>query len=458
MFSSIRVKLTLWYIGILATLITVFALIGYSLFVSALRENTDETLSQMARTLTSSIQGEEHDEESERSSDEHVQERLNEFRFRDYQFVVLTPANKMVATTSQYDQSLVQGSVGNDEQYGAFSIEGSTLRVYLSSFRVDNHNYKLYTIHSLADESALASRIRQAFLLTGPLLLVFAGLGGFLLARTSLRPIAEIGERAKKISSANLSERLPVINPKDEIGSMAIVFNDLLDRLDRDFDRQKRFMADASHELRTPVAIIRGESEVALSKDSRTADDYQQSLAIVQDESKRLTKIVDDLFALARADSGEIRPDMRPVYVDEIVSDCVRAIRTLADERDIKIDLSAKEMPLKGDETLLRRLFLNLLDNAVKYNIRGGSIRIRVERNEVVISNTGEAIPEAEEAAIFDRFYRVERARTQRRETIMGGAGLGLSIAKQIAELHGASLQYSRNDNDETVFTVVFPY
>ena len=265
-----------------------------------------------------------------------------------------------------------------------------------------------------------------------------------------------MGDRAKRISAANLHERLPITNAKDELGNLAIVFNELLDRLDIEFDRQRRFMADASHELRTPLAIIRGESEVALLKETRTSDEYQKSLRIVNDESQRLTKIVEDLFTLARADSGELKASLRELYLDELVADCVRSIRTLADKRNINIEFNGEETQIKGDETLLRRLFLNLLDNAVKYNVDGGKIKINVADNAVIISNTGDEIPKDQQGSIFDRFYRIERSRSHKNETTMSGAGLGLSIAKWIADLHHAKINLVSSDKDGNVFSIEF--
>ncbi len=456
MFSSIRVKLTLWYICVLALIVAAFALITYSSFVSVLRQETDENLMEMAQTLSASIKAEQNNGEPQPKPDEIVKESLAEFRFRDYQFAVFTNDDRFIGSTTESDLPPGLASI-DKEKFGDVSVNGTTFRTHVLPFHVESHNYKLYVLHSLEDEIALDARIRRTFYLIAPLLLLFAGLGGYFLVGESLKPIAAIGERAKRISAANLHERLPIANAKDEIGNLAIVFNELLDRLDVEFDRQRRFMADASHELRTPLAIIRGESEVALSKDSRSSTDYQESLHVVNDESKRLSKIVEDLFTLARADSGKLKANLDNLYLDELVSDCVRLIRTLADKRNLTIDFNGEETQIKGDEALLRRLFLNLLDNAVKYNIDGGSIKIDVGQNTVTISNTGDEIPEDQQESIFDRFYRVEKSRTQTNETITSGAGLGLSIAKRIAELHQATLEYSRNDTGENIFSIKFP-
>lgn len=456
MFSSIRVKLTLWYICVLALIVGVFALITYWSFVSVLRQETDENLTEMAQTLSMSIKAEQNNGEPQRKSDELVKESLDEFRFRDYQFAVFTNDDRFIASTMESKLPSDLRSI-DKENFGNVSINDKSFRTHVLPFHVESHNYKLYVFHSLEDEIALDARIRSTFYLIAPLLLLFAGLGGYFLVRESLKPIAAIGEQAKRISAANLHERLPIANAKDEIGNLAIVFNELIDRLDVEFDRQRRFMADASHELRTPLAIIRGESEVALSKDSRSSNDYLESLKVVNDESKRLSKIVEDLFTLARADSGNLKAQLDTLYLDELVSDCVRLIRTLADKRNLTIEFNGDETQIKGDEALLRRLFLNLLDNAVKYNIDGGSIKINVGENLVTISNTGDEIPADQQKSIFDRFYRVEKSRTQTNATITSGAGLGLSIAKRIAELHEAKLEYSRNDTGENIFSIIFP-
>lgn len=458
MFSSIRVKLTFWYICVLALIIVAFSVATYSVFVNSLQKETDENLTEMAKTLDASVSSNRDEDEIELTTDDLVKEALDEFRFRDFLFAVFTNDDKLIAKTTEIELPSDLRSAIDQEGFGNISLGGQTSRVFLTPFHMDENNYKLYVFHSTGDQIALEGRLRRVFYLIAPLLLLIAGIGGYFLARASLKPIATMGDRAKRITAANLDERLPIKNAKDELGNLAIVFNELLDRLDIEFDRQRRFMADASHELRTPLAIIRGESEVALLKETRTSAEYQESLRIVNDESRRLTKIVDDLFTLARADSGELKANLRELYLDELVADCVRSIRSLADKRKITIDFNGEETQVKGDEVLLRRLFLNIIDNAVKYNIDGGKIKINVAENAVEVSNTGEGIPEDEQYLIFERFYRVEKSRLQKNETMMSGAGLGLSIAKWIADLHRAELKYSRNGDGENIFKITFPH
>ena len=455
MFSSIRIRLTLWYICVLALVIIAFATVTYSLLVNALKKETDENLTELAQTISDSIKADQSDDEIERTPNGLVTDALDEFRFRDYQFALFTNDDKFISKTTETDLPPDIGSATDPDRFGNINIDGQPFRVFLMLFHVEDHNYKLYAFHSLDDQIALEDRIRHIFYLVAPLLLLLAGMGGYFLARKSLKPIAEMGQQAKLISATN-HERLPITNAEDELGNLAITFNELLDRLDIEFDRQQRFMADASHELRTPLAIIRGESEVALSKNTRTSEEYQESLRVVNEEGKRLTKIVEDLLTLARADSGELKTRLRELYLDELIADCVRSIRTLADKRNITIEFKSDETQIKGDETLLRRLFLNLIDNAVKYNIDGGKIKIDVAHNEVTISNTGDEIPTDQQNLIFDRFFRIEKSRTHKDETMTSGAGLGLSIAKWIADLHNAHLEYSRSHDGENIFTITF--
>ncbi len=457
MLRSIRVRLTLWYILILALVLAAVAVITYSLFVRVLEDEMRINISEMADDLVTAVNQAPIEKRGIASAEPTVEKALREFNFRDYRFVVINDKGKVIGQTLDEEMPAAIADQGEEKGFARVTIGDEILSVGWRPFHLDGHTFRLYVFFPLEDQLATERRIRNIFLIGAPVLLLLAGVGGYFLARQSLRPIAVMGERAKHIGAENLHERLPVANPDDEVGNLAVLFNQLLDRLDREFERQRRFMADASHELRTPLAIVRGESEVALQNDHRGIEEYKESLRIVNDEGKRLTKIVDDLFTLARADGGESKVSLADIPMDEIAEDCVTSIRTLAKRKRIKLNFESVPATIRGDEALLRRLFLNLLDNAVKYNLDRGSISVRTDENSFEARNTGPAIPEDQHELIFERFFRVDKAHARRAETLTSGAGLGLSIAKWIAEVHGAQLTYTRSEADENIFLVIFP-
>jgi two-component system OmpR family sensor kinase len=235
----------------------------------------------------------------------------------------------------------------------------------------------------------------------------------------------------------------------------------LLERLEETFERQRRFISDASHELRTPVAILRGESEVTLSRPDRSSEEYRESLAILRDESLRLTHIIEDLFTLTRADAGQYPLSLREIYLDELAGEVLHQTRSLVVPKRIALTSSIEpDLPFRGDEALLRRLLLNLLENAIKYTPEGGSIQLRCAREgnqyAVSITDSGSGVPPELHASIFERFFRVDKARS-RADNETGGAGLGLSIARWIAEAHHGQLNLARSDSTGSTFTATFP-
>ena len=453
MFDSIRTKLTLWYAGVLAFLVIGFAAITYISVDRILTRETDENLLAMSKNFASAVSSEQANEDDKLSENEAIEEAIKEFKFQDFQIFVFSNDGKLIAKTSAVNFP----DAFPDDSYTTFQFHNQTFRVFSTPLKFADSNYKLMIYRDLAEQSEIKNRLAYIFLMIVPIVLLPAVWFGYLLAKRSLKPVAEISRQAKTISANNLHSRLSVKNERDEIGSLASVFNDLLGRLENSFEQQRRFMADASHELRTPLVIVRGESEVALSKEDRPRKDLRESLAIVNDESKRLTKIVEDLFTLSRADAGQYKTNFKQVYLDEILSDCVRNIRVLAEKRKISINLLITETEISGDEQLLRRLFLNLLDNAVKYNRESGKLTVNLSNNIVTISDTGFGIVKDEQAKIFERFYRTDKSRTRGEESNTSGAGLGLSIAKWIAELHQAELKLAKSDESGSTFSIIFP-
>ena len=270
-----------------------------------------------------------------------------------------------------------------------------------------------------------------------------------------------MSEQARRIGADNLDARLSVRNPDDELGHLAGSFNGLLDRLNASFDRQKRFVADASHELRTPVAILCGETEVALAKEDRSQQEYRETLRILADESKRLKRIVEDLFTLARADAGQYPLSYTDFYLDELAAECAKNVRTLAAAKQITLACEAGgEALIRADESLVRRMLLNLLDNAIKYTQPGGSVSVRVAHRDgmydLSVIDTGPGIPADLRSRIFERFFRVDKARS-REEQDGSGAGLGLSIGAWIATAHSGNLGLIRSGSEGSTFTATLP-
>jgi heavy metal sensor kinase len=474
-----RVKLTVWYTGVLALMLIIFAVSLYFYLARATRQRTDDALLDTANSFISNFNSEVGDEPQ--TGDEAVKEAARSFRFKDQQVIVYDQQRRLIvasntpkdlsqgndwftlpAAKGQLDQLLNSASRSGHSYETFFSGHGA-IRAVAVSLPAGLDSYTLLIATPLQNQERTLESARRAFAVAIPAALLLAGLGGYFLARKSLAPVVIMGEQAARIGASNLNERLPVPKNNQELGRLALSFNDLLARLDESFAQQKRFMADASHELRTPVAVVCGESEVALSQKTRSTNEYRESLAIVNDEGQRLTRMVEDLFTLARADAGEYPLGLADFYLDESLHECIRSVRSLAAQKDLEISYQppAREIAFRGDEPLVRRMVLNLLHNAIKYTPEGGQVRISVKENEghseVVISDTGPGIPRAAQPHVFDRFFRVDKARSRDESLNGSGAGLGLSIAKWVAELHGGTIVLDGSNGAGATFVISLP-
>lgn len=479
MFDSMRAQLTLWYTGVLALVLVIFAASTYIYLARAARGRTDQSLVDTANSLVSNFKAEADDENQ--SGDEAALEVTRDFQFSDRQAIILDDSGRIIAASAppasaqvknrwpataallQSVAGLLEESRRSGRGFATLPNQRVAIRAYASSIKSPRHAYTVVIAQSLHEQDEALEQARRAFYVAVPLSLIFASLGGYLLARKSLAPVVSMGDRAARIGAANLGERLPVINERSDLGRLAQIFNELLERLDLSFEQQRRFMADASHELRTPVAIVCGESEVALSQTIRSAEEYRESLAIMHDEGRRLTRIVEDLFMLARADAGQYQPDFKPFYIDETVGECVRAVRSLGAKHghEFQYRHPEDEMPFRGDEGLICRMVLNLLDNAIKYTPHGGQVRVELDRLDssyrISITDTGAGIPQEAQPHIFERFYRVDKVRSRNGEAGGSGAGLGLSIAAWVAEIHGGRITLAASDQHGSAFVIFLP-
>jgi signal transduction histidine kinase len=269
-----------------------------------------------------------------------------------------------------------------------------------------------------------------------------------------------MADRARRIGAEDLSARLPVVNPRDELGRLAETFNELLGRLEASLTQQRQFMADASHELRTPVTTARSAASVALQQTHRDEQDYRETLTIIEQQTARLSRIVEDMFTLARADSGSYPVRREAIYLDEVAEEVVRATRVLATMKRVDVEFQTIESAsFVGDEDLIRRLIGNLLDNAVRHSPPGSKVSLSLERTDggyaLAIRDSGTGIPLESQAHIFERFYRVDLARA--RGPADGGAGLGLPLVRWIATVHGGDVTLTRSSEAGSTFTVFLP-
>jgi heavy metal sensor kinase len=324
-------------------------------------------------------------------------------------------------------------------------------------------SYQVVANQTLREIDAELESLRGTFYLAVPVSLLLAAAGGYFLARKSLAPVLAIARTAESISSRNLDQRMTVHNPADELGMLAQTFNRLLERLQVTFRQQQQFMSDASHELRTPLSIALTSAQVTLNSHTRSIEELTSSLSLIEEQLKRLKRIVEDMFTLAQADAGGVQMNRDVFYLDELLDETVRAAAVLGASKgvDVRADLHVRDATFEGDEDLIRQLLLIVLENAVKYNHGGGSVQAALAAEEgsyrIRISDTGPGIAPADQRHIFDRFYRQDKARS-RRDTLHGsGAGLGLAIARWIAEMHGATIQLERSGPEGSVFAIWFP-
>jgi two-component system OmpR family sensor kinase len=481
MFDSVRVRLTVWYSAVLAIVLVLVSATTYFIVRKTSMQRTDGDLAVLADSFLVTFQAELADAPNMQGSAilSAARQSMVEHRSNNDIFFVLGPGGEIIVSSNdtlspgvRSDRSLASALASSEfqsftkiresKEVGLETIraEHSRFRAYSRQFQANGQNYLLVILHSLHAQYEVLETIWLTFawmILVG---LLLAGTGGYILARRSMAPVVAMGAHARRIGATNLHERLPVLNANDELGQLATIFNDLLNRLDQSFERQRRFIADASHELRTPLAILRGEAEVAMSQQGRTAEDYLESLGILHEETSRLIKIVEDLFTLTRADSGQYPISHEDVYLEEVVADCAHSARTLAREKNIGLSVdAASECLVRGDRELLRRMILNLLDNAIKYSAEGGRVNVACLATtatcEVHVTDTGPGIPPELRDRIFERFFRADPARS--RSGREGGAGLGLSIALWIAQAHHGRLELVGSDATGSHFALFLP-
>jgi len=399
----------LWYAGVLALSLVAFALVIYYAAAKGFHDRQDESLRSTAQTVASAYVEEIGEAHSLTKAAEIV---LVELTFPNRYVQIIDSNGNSIASSKNLSGTHLTIPPGT---VGFVTVDDTRVAVVPVSSDPTLGFAAVAEPLSVLEEGL--GQLRRDFFAGVPLVLVLASLGGYILARKSLEPIASM------------------------------------------VNEQQRFIADASHELRTPLAVLRGETEVALGR-TRTVEEYQESLTLIQEEAERLSRIVEDLFILARQPIQSPTALVKePVSLSEVVKDCARAAQVLASRKGVRLKLEndSTSIALNADEELIKRMILNLLDNAVKYTPEGGEISLALEKHngsaEIVVRDTGIGLSQTDQQRVFDRFYRVDKARSR----ALGGAGLGLSIVRSIVEAHGGNITIDSTPRHGSTFTVSLP-
>ncbi len=428
---SVRVRLTLWYIVVMLAVLGVYAGAVYS-FV--------------------------HD-----NSSQLLDERLHD----DFDWASDMLAQRPDGSIAPYDET----GEGDSPWLQVWSLDGHLLydtpitvpgvsppyRVMSGGARISGTPVVVQVARSEGSIIQDQHRLVYLLLLGLPVAVAAAGIGGYALARRALAPVDRMAERARSINAERLNDRLPVDNPDDELGRLATVFNDTLTRLELSFGQMRRFTADASHELRTPLTAIRSVGEVGL-RARRDEAAYREIIGSMLEEVDRLALLVDRLLMLSRADTGQERLSIEAVDIPELAEEVAEQLGVLAEEKNQSIRVRFDMVPRWiGDRVVLRQALLNLVDNAIKYSPPGGKIEVLVAQagqgTLIDVSDTGPGIPTELRSRVFDRFYRVDKARSRDN----GGTGLGLAIAKWAVEVNGGQLTLEPATGIGSRFRITLP-
>ncbi|RPJ11617.1 MAG: HAMP domain-containing protein [Deltaproteobacteria bacterium] len=479
-FQSLRLKLTLWYVFILGVLLVAFSGFLYLTLSKSLYRSVDNKLRSLADLIAA-----ESASPTSRFGFGNIDQTLEAS-------MSLRPIGKFIQVLDESGRisgksdnlrnihlpislnALKNASMGLVTFETNRSFRDTPLRIVTLPLAEKDTMRIVQVASSLEDVEDTLNTLLLILMITVPTALILASLGGQFLAHKALKPVDQVTQTARMITSQNLNQRIPPTRVKDEISRLAETFNDMISRLDQSFRQIKQFSSDASHELKTPLTILRGEVEVSLRK-VRSPEEYQKVLKSNLEEIGRMTQIVDDLLLLSRADSGQIQLNRSEIDLSEILREMVPQTSLLARGKNLHIEaaLPGDEVKILGDRLRIRELFLNLIENAVKYTEEGGSIKVQLRNGnsdsplneaepkpdggkrfaEIRVTDTGIGMDREDQERIFDRFFRIDKARSREQ----GGSGLGLSICKWIVQAHQGEITVESELGKGSSFIVRLP-
>jgi heavy metal sensor kinase len=452
----IRLRLTAWYFAVLAVVLSAFGVSAYLAMRHSIRQTVDEELKIRAEGVHQLIE-----KDIQRGHKDDLQEGLREH-------TELRAGGALLQVSDEHGNWLYRSQVMSD--YGVprpatiprrateFMGKDVPLRIWTEKVSVGGESYIIQSAFEMDDFYEALDHFELLLFISIPTLLLCAAAGGYWISTLALAPVDQITQTARTISAQNLSSRLVVPKTGDELQRLSETLNGMLGRLEAAFKKITQFTADASHELRTPVAVMRTRAELSLRK-ARSADEYRDVISEVLTELEKTSGLIEQLMFLARADSGAETLHFDATDVAEVLREACHQGSALAEAKQIAFQeqISGGSMWIRGDATSLRRLFLILIDNAVKYTPANGQVEVSLQRNDgyavAQVRDTGIGIADADLPNVFERFYRADKART--RES--GGVGLGLSIGRWITEVHAGTIEVHSSPGRGSIFQIRLP-
>ena len=464
-FKSIRSRLTAWYVTLLAIILILFSVLLNYFLAKRLYESVDNSLTVSATVVATSATmrlGNSPLPGLNQLFEQFMnQGNLNKFyRIYDGSGNVGSRSKNISASQFPLSQGAYADALEGKNSYETFTVGGQQpIRVITMPILFEGKLINLVQVGTSLEAVQETLRNLKIFLFTAvPSVLILAALFLRFMARRALKPISRIIDTAREIGQGQeLSKRIPVLKIKDELGQLALTFNEMMNRLENSFAQMRQFSSDASHELRTPLTVLKGQNELILSK-QRKPEEYQEVISSNLEEINYMSKVLEDLFVLSKSDENQVNLDYKPVDLRALVEEVCKHAEILAEEKNIKIIIAFLEpIEIKGDEVRLRQMVWNVLQNGIKYTQQGGELKISLQNEGdfalLTIQDTGIGIPEEDLPLIFNRFYRVDKARTRDE----GGSGLGLSICRQIAEAHKGKIEVESKLGVGTRFKIRLP-
>lgn len=449
--KSIRFRLTIWYLAVLVALLLLFGMTSYFMLSRSLYQSLDDSLQTHALALENSLD----------VWNGHINLGITE---QPGEFVLLYGSDGSLlqgfswgAEVPHVDTLVVQALESHTSFLTAQTANGDKIRLYVAPFSGEPEISVIVVGRSVDVATEVLERFVSILIFAALATMILAGGGGFFMASRVMKPVERIRQTAEEIGESDLSRRIEV-GSEDELGRLASTLNQMIGRLEAAFSLQRQFTADASHELRTPLAIMQAESTLALRKE-RTPGDYRKSLELISQEAGHMSAIVGKLLYLARIDAGKDQVNFERINLKALLTELSSDIEVLAREKGIEFKLAPLEdLSIEGDRVKLEQLFLNLLENAIRYTPSGGSISASMVRKGqtavIAIKDTGIGISKEHMPHLFERFYRVDKARSRAE----GGAGLGLAICKHIAQVHNGKIEVESQVGQGSTFSVSLPF